>query len=185
MYIQRVNLDIMWSRNPLTVGNTLRLLEKGKKLSSKLDLLPVPISVGPWLVQDNCGFQIAIEILRSSQQTGRNDVTYSQFNSIRILRSTYLTAFEASPERCLDNICIKSERGQICTLLNSETQSKLFYMSMQGCKKQMRRLTKQDMGMSMSMMKAMLDIYENELGLHDLPCKQKRFIIVYVAAFVV
>ena len=184
-YIRRVNLDVMWSREPLTVGNTLRLLEKGRKLSGELDLPPVPISVGPWPVQDNCGFQIAIEILRSSQRPGKNDSTYSQFDSIRKLRSAYLTAFEAGPERCLDNACLKTERGQISTLLNSETQSKLFYMFMQGCEKRMGRLVKQDIGMSMGMMKAMLEIYEKELNLPDVTRERKRLIIVCAGAFVI
>jgi hypothetical protein len=184
-YIRRVNLDIMWSKEPLTVGNTLRLLEKGKKMSAELGLPPVSITVGPWPVQDKCGFQVAIEILRASQMPGKNSSAYSQFDSIRKIRSAYLTAFEASPERCLENACLKSEKGQISTLLNSETQSKLFYMFMQGCEKRMGRLVKQDIGMSGGMMKAMLEIYENEIRSEDVSRERKRFIIVCASAFAI
>jgi hypothetical protein len=55
-YIRRVNLDMFWSREPSTVGNTLRALEKGRKISEGLGLEPVQLSVGPWPVADTCGF---------------------------------------------------------------------------------------------------------------------------------
>ena len=40
-YIRRVNLDVFWSKEPSTVGNTLRSLEKGKYMSAELGLPPL------------------------------------------------------------------------------------------------------------------------------------------------
>ena len=91
-YIRRVNLDVMWSSEPSVVKTAWQNLEKGKRLSAELGLPPVDICVGPWPVADTCGFQIAIEMLRASQNPGRNDSSYTQFDSIRKMRSAYLTA---------------------------------------------------------------------------------------------
>ena len=183
-YIRRVNLDMFWCREPGTVGNALRSLEKGKKISRDLGLPPVKLSMGPWPVADTCGFQIAIEILRSSQLPGRNASSYTQFDSIRKIRSAYLTANEASPNRCLDNGGFKTDRGQIFSLLDSPTQSRLFVMFMQGCEKRMGRLVKQDMGISIEMVIEVLNLYEEELKDMNTTQERKRMIIVCAGAFV-
>ena len=125
-YICRVNLDMMWSREPTTVRNHLRNLEKGRDMSLELGLEPINLSMGPWPADDTCSFQVAIEILRASQRPGRNAKDYSHFESIRKLWSSYLTVYEASPARCLDNLTLKADRGQSYSVLNSKTQSKLF-----------------------------------------------------------
>ena len=155
-YIRRVNLDVFWSREPSTVANTMRALSKAKTLSDELGLPPVQLTVGPWPVVDTCGFQIAIEILKSSQRPGRNDSTYTQFDSIRKLRSAYLTIYDSSPARCLENGCLKNDRGQISYFIDSPTQSKLFTMFMHGCEKRMGRMVKQDMGLSFDMLVSLL-----------------------------
>ena len=62
-YIRQVNLDIMWSREESTVTSTSGQLCKGRNLSCKLGLPLVDLQVGPWLVGDLQGFQIAIESL--------------------------------------------------------------------------------------------------------------------------
>ena len=123
-------------------------------MSKELGLPPVQIKVGPWPVVDNCGFQVAIEKLRSSQLPGKNAATYTQFDSIRKLRGAYLTAYEASPARCFDNKCFNSDKGQFFSIIKSETQSKLFTMFMHGCEKQrMGRLVNQNLGPSLDMLK--------------------------------
>jgi hypothetical protein len=184
-YIRIVNLDMFWSKEPSTVANTLRALVKGRKISEELGMDPVNIPVGPWPVADTCGFQIAIEILRSSQLPGRNASTYTQFDSIRKMRSAYLTAYEASPARCLDNGCLKSDKGQILSFVNSCTQSRLFVMFMLGCEKRMGRLVKQDLGISITMLEELLKLYDIELREETTTIARKREIVVYAGTFVI
>jgi hypothetical protein len=75
-YFRQVNLDVMWSREPSTVLSTLNTLKKAKKASEEMGLEHVPIAVGPWPVADTCGFQIAVEMLKLSQNQGKNDKSY-------------------------------------------------------------------------------------------------------------
>jgi hypothetical protein len=111
-YMRRVNLDVMWSREPSTVISTLNTLVKARKCSEQLNMPSVTIQVGPWPVADTCGFQIAIEMLKHSQGKGKHDETYIQFDSIRKIRSAYSNAFDASPAHGLDNRKLRSEKGQ-------------------------------------------------------------------------
>ena len=66
-YIRQANLDIMWSLEESFVRNTLIQFKKRKELSMELGLTPVPVELGPWPLEDNQGFQVALEILRASQ----------------------------------------------------------------------------------------------------------------------
>ena len=115
----------MWSSERSVVKAAWKNLVKGENISAEFGLPPVDIPVGPWPVADTCGFQIAIEILRALQNPGRNDASYTQFNSARKLRSAYLTAYESGPERCLDNFSFISGEGQFSAVINSKTQLKL------------------------------------------------------------
>ena len=62
-YIRRVNLDIMWSRERSTVGNTLSAVKKARDLSVELGLKPQNLLLGPWPVGDDQGFQVEIEMI--------------------------------------------------------------------------------------------------------------------------
>ena len=134
-YIRRVNLDIMWAREPSTVRNTLTTLNKARKFSEELGFSPVSIHTGPWPVADTCGFQIAIEMIRYSQSEGKNDKSYVQFDSIRKIRSAYANVYDSGPSRCLDNRRLKSDRGSVMSFVNGNTDSKLFTQFMAGCEK--------------------------------------------------
>ena len=184
-YIRRVNLDIMWSREPSTVASTLNSLIKAKKCSEELNLPIQKIQVGPWPVADTCGFQTAIEMLKHSQGKGKNSSNYIQFDSIRKTRSAYANAYESSPKRCLDNRKLKSDKGQLLSFVSGPTDSKLFTMFMLGCEKRMGRFVKQDIGISFEILQAMLDLYDQELNDTNTDNDRRRWIIICGAAFVI
>jgi len=178
-YIRRVNLDMMWSREPTTVQNHLRNLEKGRDVSLELGFEPINLSMRSWPADVPCSFQVAIEILRASLFSA-----YSQFESIRKLCLSYLTAYKASPAR-LDNLTLKADRGQSYSVLNSKTQSKLFGMFIHGCEKRMARLVKQDVGILFEMLMEVLDDYEKELRNPEVEKARKRLVVMCAGTFVI
>ena len=184
-YFRQVNLDVMWSREPSTVVSTLNTLKKAKKASEELGLKHVNISVGPWPVADTCGFQIAVEMLKLSQNQGKNDKAYVQFDSIRKTRSAYANAYSSGPSRCLDNRKLRSDKGQMMSFVNGPTDSQLFSMFMLGCEKRMGRLVKQDLGISLKVLQRMLEAYEIELEDALVSTERKRFVIICAGAFVI
>jgi hypothetical protein len=99
--------------------------------------------------------------------------------------SVYLTAYEASPTHCLDNGCLKSDRGQIFHLVNSSTHSRLFVMFIFGCEKRMGRLVKQDLGVSIKMLEELLKLYDIELREELTTMARKRKIVICTGTFVI
>ena len=124
-------------------------------------------------------------MLRQSQAKGRNDASYVQFDSIRKTRSAYSNAYSSGPIRCLDNRKLKSDKGQLLSFVSGPTVSQLFTMFMLGCEKRMGRLVKQDAGISIEVLNAMLDNYELELISEHTTLDRKRMIIMCSAAFVI
>ena len=184
-FIRRVNLDVMWSREPSTVSSTLGTLSRAKRDSEDLGFSAQVIRLGPWPIADTCGFQVAIEMLRHSQKKGKNSNDYIQFDSIRKTRSAYANAYDSSPKRCLDNRKLKTDKGQLMAFVSGPTDSKLFTMFMLGCEKRMGRFVKQDLGISFKMLEAILERYDRELNNERVSRERKRWVILCGAAFVI
>ena len=183
-YIRQVNLDIFWSREPSTVYNTLSTLKRAKACSEQIGLQPINLKVGPWPIADNCGFQVAIEMIKHSQGKGRNSSNYIQFDSIRKIRSAYSNVFESGPARCLDNRKLRSDKGQMMHFVNGDTDSKLFSMFMKGCERRMGRYVKQDVGITNELLHAILNQYDREFDDKLTSLSRKRFMLICGAAFV-
>ena len=184
-YIRRANLDIMWSREESTVRNTLTQFKKGRELSMELGLTPVPVDLGPWPLQDNQGFQVALEILRASQRKGRNSSAYVQFDSIRKLRAAYVNVYQTSPESVKRNLLLKGPRGNSFGLTSSGTDSVTFRMFMLGCEKRMGRVVLQELGFTVEVVLEMLAGWDKELESEEVSVTRKRDLVVVGGAFVV
>ena len=184
-YSRRVNLDMMWAREESTVGSTLRQMKKGKGLSAELGLDPVGITVGPWPVADQMGFQVAIELLRASQKKGRNDDSYVQFDSIRKIRSAYANVEQTSPRGVERNLLMKGPRGRSFGLTSAATDSIGFRLFMIGCEKRMGRLVIQELGFTVEVVKEMMSGWDRILESDDVNVRRKRDIVVVGGAFAV
>lgn len=183
-YIRRVNLDMMWSKEPSTVSSTMNNLVKARKNSARLGLDPVVIPQGPWELKDNAGMQIAIEILIQSQGKGRNATGYQQFDSIRKIRSSYSNAIRGSAVGAIDTK-LKTNRGVTFGFVGGPTESILFEMFMLGLRKRMGKVTCQNLGISFEVLSKLLELYDEELASEDIGKDRFREIIVFGAAFVI
>ena len=184
-YAIRVNLDMMWSRERGTVNGWLSNIRKGRKMSEELGLAPVDLKIEAWPVCDNQGFQVAIETLRASQRPGRNDSSYTQFDTIRKLRTAYAIVNENTVGASGQHNLYKGEHGRMMVLSRNDTDSVLFRKFIQGVEKRMGRLVLQNIGISIDMLLLMLQGYEEELQEKALIDKQrKRRIIICGCAFV-
>jgi hypothetical protein len=183
-YARRVNLDMMWSRERGTVNGWLSNIRKGKKMSEELGLKPVDLKIEAWPVCDGQGFQVAIETLRASQRPGRNDSTYTQFDTIRKLRTAYSVVSENTVGASGNHNLYKGEHGRTMVLSRNETDSVLFRKFILGVEKRMGRLVLQNIGISVDMLAIMLQGYEEELQDELIDVKRKRKIIICGCAFI-
>ena len=184
-YIHRVNLDLMWSRERGTVGNTLAAVNKGRTMSIKLGLVPQPLKLGPWPLGDGQGFQTAIEMLRASQKKGKNDSSYVQFDTVRKIRTAYSTVYESSAAAALHTSTFKGAHGNTFAINQGSTDTRLFRKFMIGLEKRMDRMVIQNAGVSVELLLAMLDDMEEEYAKRDTAVGRKRELIICGSVFVV
>ena len=132
-YIRRANLDIIWSRAPGTIANAKNgikhLLQSWRELGMTMDLP----ALGPWVVGDKVGFNVALGMLKYAQRPGNNRSTHMQFESIRKLRTAYAhlhanARLASNP----DATSFKAQKGDLFNITDSPTDSKLFQMFMRG-----------------------------------------------------
>lgn len=183
-YLVRMNLDLMWSREPGTVKATLYQLEKGARLSEELGLDPVEISRGPWPLTDNVGCQVALQILRASQGKGKHSSEYQQFETIRKLRSGYSNAFESSPSGAIQgNVVFRAERARTYGLRACPTESIFFDRFMQGLLSRMGRVIIPDEAIDNIHMHGIIRLMNDEIHLDETTWVRKREIIMQGAYF--
>jgi hypothetical protein len=174
-YLRRMNLDMMWSREPSTVSANLGLLRKGARMSEELGLEPRNIPRGPWPVGDPYGCQTALEILRASQLPGKHSADYQQFDTIRKIRSGFSTAFESSPMGWnLGNVAFKTEHGKVYTLHSMPTESLLFSRFMTGLLSRMGKVVIPEMAVSNAMVHGLLRYCEESVGATTTTWESKR-----------
>ena len=85
-----MSLNEFWSRERLiTVYQNERQLMKLVKLSAMVGLQGSHKHARPYEFRDDYGYEVAITILLYSLKTGKHDKIYTQFETIRKLRSLY------------------------------------------------------------------------------------------------
>ena len=91
----------------------------------------------------------------------------------------------SSPKRCLDNVSFVTGKGQFSAMINSKMQSKLLIKFMKDCEKLMGRLVKQDLGVSIEMLLAILEIYKDELADKTVTKLRKLFVVTCASTFLI
>ena len=174
-FIRRVNLDIIWSRAPGTIASikngVMNLLRSWKELHMKIDLPPV----GPWKVEDAVGFRVAIGQLRYSQRKGQNRTTHLQFDSVRKLRTAF-AHLHSNSRLALGSeaTSFKAMKGQVFTVTNSPTDSRLYQMFMRGLLLRMGRQVESNWGLDYRVLKIILSNLEEKMIEGDTALEEAR-----------
>ena len=184
-YIRRVNLDILWSREPGTVAASCSQLSKIMRLCDDLGMRRLELPVGPWPVEDNVGFRLAIIILRASQAKGRNSKDYTQFDTIRRIRSGYSNTYENSYMGNRAVLAFRGETGKAYKYTNSQTESRLFVKFMRGLEVRMGRMVKSNVGLDHKILLVICRNLDKELGDPTVDWTRKRTVIMTGAYFMV
>ena len=94
--IRRLNLDAFWSRSSSTVKANANRVKRQIELS-KLVGLKSPFQQKTSLPEyDHCGYEVGVQILLASRKGGRHNKNYTQFDTVRHLRSSYSNFVRAS-----------------------------------------------------------------------------------------
>ena len=177
-YIRRANLDMMWSREPGTVVGSYRQLVKVNRFCDELGMTRLDVKRGPWPVKDGCGFRLAIVMLRASQEKGRNDSSYVQYDSIRKIRTGFSNAYESSALGNEVGFSFRGEKGKAFKFSDCETESKFFIKFMRGLELRMGRNVQSNVGLDHNILLAINRNFDKALADELVSPIRKRMIIM-------
>ena len=81
------------------------------RTAKEFDITPSLESLGPWPVEDVQGMRLAITILRSSQEAGKNDPSNTQYDTIRKISSAFGNHYEASLKAANSTWVLRSDKS--------------------------------------------------------------------------
>jgi len=161
--IRRINLDAFWSREPSTLKanigqlNTLITLCEGQGFSPHLP------ARGPFPVEDTVGYSVAFGMLAQSLRAGRHSRSYTQFGTIRKLRSAFSNLYMTSPT-CGENQVTSAVGGSPKTYLTQcPTNSLWFARWSLGCETRMGFILKQNKVMSIEVLIALIKLTRKKI----------------------
>ena len=177
--IRRVNLDGMWSRSSSTIANVKYNFLRIMKLNVELGLEHNFPEIGPWPVEDNMGFQLAITQLKFSQRSGKNVKTHLQFDTIRKLRTAFNHIHEVSAEAHLAPIhSFRDTVGRTYVNSNCPTQCRLYTKFVGGMLARMGRQTKPNIALDYKILHMILNQFEGEIVSDEVPSERKRWLVM-------
>ena len=160
--LRRANLDAFWTREPSTISANRRDVDRLVELAGEVGIDPVFEAMGPFPVNDDIqGVFVAIMMLQRSLDPGRH-ASYSQFQTIRKLRSAHSNQYMASLRGALASATLGRTFGK-SFLTQTPTNSLWFERFSMGCLKRMGQVVKQDLGISIEVELALLDIIKREI----------------------
>jgi len=159
--LRRANLDSLWGRETTTVAANRRNLNQLIRLwSDQIGVEPLLPPLGPFPDQDVFGVTAAVAMLAKSVEPGRYR-NYTQFETLRKLRSAYSNLFHASALGSGSMSTLGRDTAK--TFLSAcPSHSLWFERFSKGCLRRMGQEVRQDLAISVKVMLALLDILENE-----------------------
>ena len=114
--IRRMNLDAFWARARSTVNQNTRRVRQTLEFSDALCLSGPFEHEGHYPYANHCGYEVAATILMHSRRSGRHDASYTQYETIRKLRSSYSSHVRAVPQTNVNQLSMVDQKGQYARL---------------------------------------------------------------------
>ena len=179
--IRRLNLDALWGKETTTVNSTTRAVRQTVQLLEHLGIQPQYPALGPFPVEDNLGYGVAVAMLLKSLEPGRYDV-YQQFATIRKLQAGYHNVYMSSVEGATSLRSVGGDKAK--HFLNTcPTHSGWFEMFALGCLCRMGQEIRQDRAVSLLVMHALLQQFSREWDSSNDP--HQRLWIASLASYCV
>jgi hypothetical protein len=136
--IRRINLDAFWSRARATVESNATKIREGLRISRSLGLSGPYLSPGPLPMDDHCGYEVAMQMVASSLESGRYSGSHKQWDTIRKLRSSYSNQVRASRSANSHTLSLADDTGTSYQRIALDPCGSLWFQRfMLGCKKRM------------------------------------------------
>ena len=161
--IRRANLDACWGRARTTVNQNKNKVNMALRYSEELGLEGTFEHQGPYPFADHCGYELACNMLLYSRRKGRYDKSYTQFSTIRSLRSAFTNHCNISPGMNMQHLSMKDHRGRHLRLVMDKSGSLWFQRFIIGCQKRMGVVWKPNNALSTRLLLKLLEDVEQQI----------------------
>jgi hypothetical protein len=108
--IRRMNLYPLWSR--ASVEGNAGVVDRGLRHSKLLGLTGPYLATGPLPYHDHCGYEVALQLLTDSRESGSYQLTHKQFDTIHNLRSAYSNQVISSAQVASHPMALDENQGK-------------------------------------------------------------------------
>ena len=151
-YIRRANLDAFWSRRPSTVKGLNSIFSEQVRVGERFGFQMFEPR-GPFSRKYDSGMKAAIGILTRSQRPGLHEETM-KYSSVRKARSLHTDMYNSSARAVEEASIWRTDRARFTTT-KAPTDSTWFNAFMNGYRARVGERRKQDVAISIELMKAL------------------------------
>ena len=177
--ICRASLDSFWSCETDTlrgfVGAARWMVRRAQACGRPVPLPPMQ----PWDLSDSQGMGLCMQMLEKSLGQGRNDKSYTQFDTCRRLRATASNIFSATAIACTEPLVLKSAKGHVMHMYKGASQSRFVERFVMGMKARMPSKTKRNKPLSGAVVHLVLEAIKTEWRLFETLPSRKRLLCMY------
>ena len=175
--IRRMNLDAFWARARSTVEQNTRRINQTMKFSESLGLSGPFNHSGPYPLTYHCGYEVAAAILMHSRRLGRHARSYTQYETIRKLRSSYILHVRSVPKGNVKQLSMVDHKGKYTHLTTDKCGSLWFTRFMVGLKWRMGNIWKPNRGLSHRLLMLIIHKVEQRIIEADVSEEEHRWIV--------
>jgi hypothetical protein len=182
--IRRVNLDAFWSRSKSTVCGNREKIALLLELSKAIGLKGPYVVDGPLPDYDHCGYEVAVDTVLYSQRPGRHSKEYTQFDTVRKLRTAFSNHCRSTAQANRSSLSIGDTKGKYQRLGTDPCGSFWFYRFMEGMKGPMGQDWRPNKALSKALMLRVLKEAEDRVEGATSPAELNRWIVFQTYAMV-
>jgi hypothetical protein len=149
----------------------------GLSLSERVGLAAPYVHEGSMPEQDNFGYEVAIQMVLASRQSGKHSATYTQFDTIRKYRTAYTNQVKASPQANREQSTLGDDRGKIQRFVKDGFSSYWFSRFVLGCKNRMGQDWRPNKALSTRLLLSVLDVVNTKIECSTSRIEESNWIV--------
>ena len=132
-------------------------VDQALRLSTLVGLDGPYLEPGPLPAYDHCGYETAIQMVLASKASGKHSSKYTQWDTIRKIRSAYSNQVRASATANSRSLTIGDDDGKYTRITVDTCGSLWFNRFNQGCKRRMGQDWRPDRAISVDLMLLLME----------------------------
>ena len=176
--IRRVILDAFWSRARGTVVANAGRFREMMSLSAGLGFEPPYDPPGPRPSFDHCGNKVAILMVEKSLHAGRHSEKYTQFDTIRKIKSTHSNQSRGGKTANSISLAMTDSKGSGYDRFSTEVCGSLWFQRfVLGCRKRMGQGWRPNQAISTPIVLKRLSLVETRVMSSCDPIEKRRLVM--------